>query len=148
MRLKPVAIAPAVRRQVEQTGREFLRATVEVCGDLPDVDVAANEMLSSVFGNLLGNGVLHNDTPNPNVVVSAVVDDEFVTVRVSDDGPGIPDALADSLFGRGEKGMDSPGTGMGPYLVAELVEGYGGDVHVEPNDPRGSTFVVTLPLDD
>jgi signal transduction histidine kinase len=37
---------------------------------------------------------------------------------------------------------------MGPYLVAELVEGYGGDVHVEPNDPRGSTFVVTLPLDD
>jgi len=54
--------------------------------------------------------------------------------------------MQDSLFGRGEKGIDSPGTGMGLYLVNELVTGYGGDVHVEPNDPRGSVFVVTLEL--
>ncbi|WP_226007138.1 sensor histidine kinase [Natrinema salinisoli] len=107
--------------------------------------VRANEMLSSVFTNLLNNAVLHNGSDTPRVVVSVEDRDETVRVRVSDNGPGVPDGQREEIFGRGEKGLESEGTGVGLYLVATLVEGYGGDVWVETADQGGAAFVVELP---
>jgi signal transduction histidine kinase len=40
--------------------------------------------------------------------------------------------------------LESPGTGVGLYLVRTLVDGYGGDVWIDDNDPRGSVFSVRL----
>lgn len=123
-------------------------ATFEVEGSIPDVEVSANEMLSSVFTNLLNNAVQHNPKPDPQVVVSASVKDDEVVVRIADDGPGIPDELKEGLFGKGEKSLDSTGTGIGLYLVRTIVEQYGGSVHAEDNAPTGAVFVVRLPLVD
>jgi signal transduction histidine kinase len=80
--------------------------------------------------------------------VSASVDEGegVAEVRVADNGPGIPEDQRDEVFGKGEKGLDSPGAGIGLYLVRSLVEIYGGDVWVEDNEPKGAVFVVRLPL--
>jgi signal transduction histidine kinase len=104
-------------------------------------------MLSSVFRNLLKNAVQHNDTDDPEVTVSATTGDGTVEVAVADNGPGVPDERKEEIFGQGEKGLESSGTGIGLYLVRTLVERYGGDVRVEDNDPEGSVFVVRLPTD-
>jgi PAS domain S-box-containing protein len=151
--VEPVRVDVVVRQQVEKTRRKYPDATVRVDGDVPAVAVVANQMLSSVFDNLLGNAIVHNDREEPTVTIDVTrsADDDgqdVVVVRVADDGPGIPETMRESLFGRGEKGVDSPGTGMGLYLVDRLVDGYGGDVAVEPNDPRGTVFVVTIPVGD
>jgi len=150
MPVEPVALDRVLHQQVAKTRTKYPDATVTVDGDVPAVHVLGNEMLSSVFDNLLGNAIVHNDRDTPTVTLSVrrhgTAADDPVVVRVADDGPGIPSSLQDSLFGRGEKGVDSPGTGMGLYLVDQLVDGYGGDVSVEPNDPRGSVFVVSLPV--
>ena len=152
MPVEPIRLDVVLGQQVEKTRRKYPDATVRVDGDVPAVDVVANQMLSSVFDNLLGNAIVHNDRAEPTVTVDAALtsadDADAVVVRVADDGPGIPDGMQESLFGRGEKGVDSPGTGMGLYLVDQLVFGYGGDVHVEPNDPRGTVFTVTVPVAD
>ncbi|WP_227130651.1 PAS domain-containing sensor histidine kinase [Halorubellus salinus] len=152
MPVEPIQLDVVLRQQVEKTRRKYPDATVRVDGDVPAVAVVANQMLSSVFDNLLGNAIVHNDREEPTVVVDATLtaadDADAVVVHVADDGPGIPDAMQESLFGRGEKGVDSPGTGMGLYLVDRLVSGYGGDVHVEPNDSRGTVFTVTIPVAD
>jgi PAS domain S-box-containing protein len=111
---------------------------------VPAVSVLADEMLDSVFRNLLKNAVQHSDKDPPEVNVSAAVHGGTVTVRIADNGPGIPEARRDSIFGKGETGLDSEGTGLGLYLVESLVEGYGGDVRVEDNDPHGAVFVVEL----
>ena len=66
-------------------------------------------------------------------------------MRVGDDGPGIPDDRKTAVFGKGEKGPGSDGTGLGLYLVRTLVVSYGGEIRVEDNDPRGSVFLVELP---
>jgi len=108
-----------------------------------DVDVKANEMLSSVFRNLLNNAVQHNDSDTPRVEIS-VDDDETVVVRVADNGPGIPDDQKKTVFGKGEKGLDSPGTGIGLYLVKTLVTEFGGEVWIEDNEPRGAVVNVRL----
>ncbi|MEF8831778.1 MAG: ATP-binding protein [Halobacteriales archaeon] len=121
-------------------------AEVVVADELPDVTVRADGMLSSVFSNVLKNAVQHSDRDVPTVTLSAERTGDAVLVRVADDGPGVPDARKEGIFGKGEAGLDSAGTGIGLYLVRTLVEGYGGAVEVRDNDPRGAVFEVELPV--
>ena len=136
-------------------------ADISVEGNVPAVTVLANEMLDSVFRNLLQNAIQHNDEESPEVTVSATADADVVTVEIADNGPGVPDEEKETIFAKGEKGLDSTGTGLGLYLVRTLVESYGGDIWVEDraastdtasnqpqagsNDPAGAVFVVELP---
>lgn len=97
----------------------------------PDgLQVSATGLLSSVFRNLLNNAVIHNDTETPEILVDVAVQAETVLVRVADNGPGVPDSRKDEIFGRGEMGLESPGTGIGLYLVDTLVNMYGGEVQI------------------
>lgn len=135
-------------QQIEEVRSAYSEAVFTVEGSFPEADVVADEMLSSVFRNLLRNAVQHNDEMPATVTVSASVDDRrgVVEVTVADNGPGVPESQRDNIFGKGEKGLDSPGAGIGLYLVRSLVEIYGGDVWIEENDPKGAVFVVRLRL--
>jgi signal transduction histidine kinase len=148
MPVEPVDLEAVVFRQIANARQKYPEAEFELDCEVASCTVRGNEMLSSVFDNLLGNAVVHNDAETPRVQVSATNEGDEVVVTVTDNGPGIPEDRQAAIFGRGEKGVESPGTGMGLYLVDQLVSGYGGDVTVEPNDPTGSVFVVRLPLAD
>uniref|UniRef100_UPI00260BACAD ATP-binding protein n=1 Tax=Halorientalis sp. TaxID=1931229 RepID=UPI00260BACAD len=63
--------------------------------------------------------------------------------HIADNGPGVPDERKDEIFGRGEKGLESSGTGLGLYLVDTLVDRYGGDVYATDSD-EGAEFVIRL----
>ena len=140
-----VALGSVLNRELEEIRSSSRTAVVRVDGSVPRVDVVANSMLGSVFRNLLKNAIQHNDKPVPEVTVSVEVAEQRVVVRVADNGPGIPPEQRATVFGKGEKGLDSAGTGIGLYLVRSLVDNYGGDIHVEENDPEGSVFVLDLP---
>lgn len=131
--------------EVERCRTTFEAAEIELSEPLPEVDVRANDLLSSVFRNLISNAVQHNDTAQPTVTVSLTTSDGRARVRIADNGPGVPDAIREEIFENEVKGMESAGTGMGLYLVSRLVQMYGGSVWVEENEPRGSVFVVELP---
>jgi PAS domain S-box-containing protein len=139
-----VALRSVLNRELEEVRSSHREAVVRVDGSVPRVDVVANSMLGSVFRNLLKNAIQHNDKPVPEVTVSVEVGEDRVHVRVADNGPGIPDEQKPSVFGKGEKGLDSAGTGIGLYLVRSLVDNYGADIHIEDNDPEGSVFVLDL----
>jgi PAS domain S-box-containing protein len=140
----PVALPPVLEEQVDAVRGDHDRAVVSVERPIPTVRVVADDMLGSVFRNLLGNALVHNDEQLPEVAVSATAEDDTVRVRVADNGPGIDDERKGAIFEQGERGLDSEGTGLGLYLVRTLVERYGGAVWVEDNDPKGSVFVVEL----
>jgi len=143
-----VSLDRILSQQVEEVRSAYSEAVFTVEGTFPEEEVMADEMLSSVFRNLLRNAVQHNDETPPTVTVSAAIDEDdgVVEVRVADNGPGVPAAHRDEVFGKGEKGLDSPGAGIGLYLVRSLIEIYGGDVWIEDNEPKGAVFVVRLPL--
>jgi signal transduction histidine kinase len=67
-------------------------------------------------------------------------------VRVADNGPGLPDDQKRTVFEKDVRGLDSGGTGIGLFLVRELVTRFGGSVHAVDNEPRGAVFVVDLPV--
>ncbi|SEA37703.1 PAS domain S-box-containing protein [Haloplanus vescus] len=146
--LEPVRLDEVLERETERVRSNFDYRTesVNISGDddLPAVDVLATSILSSVFGNLLDNAVFHNDKTRVEISVAVEVRPETVLVRVADNGPGIPDPRKREVFGRGEKGLESPGSGLGLYLVDNLVQTYGGRVWIEDNDPSGSVVCVEL----
>lgn len=144
--VEPTSISAALETELSLREESFPDAEFVVRDTVPDVDVAANQMLDSVFRNLLNNAVQHNDKDDPVVEIFSEVQNGDIEFRVADNGPGIPDGQKELIFGKGEKGLDSPGTGIGLYLVHTLVTQYGGSVWVEDNEPTGSVFIVRLPI--
>ncbi|MFB6103112.1 MAG: PAS domain-containing protein [Haloplanus sp.] len=146
--LEPVRLDTVLETEIERVRSNFdyhsQSITVHGDDDLPPVSVRATSILSSVFGNLLDNAVFHNDKAGIEIGVDVTVDGERVVVRVADNGPGIPDDRKDEVFGRGKKGLESPGSGLGLYLVDNLVDTYGGRVWVEDNDPTGAVICIEL----
>ncbi|KTG30625.1 PAS domain-containing sensor histidine kinase [Haloferax profundi] len=144
---RPLSLAETLNRELVVRREAFPKATIDVDGEIPDVAVRANPLLTSVFGNVLNNAIQHNDD-DTTVTISVDVDhdDGVAIVRISDDGVGIPDNRKSVVFGKGEKGLESSGTGLGLYLVNKLVDSFGGRVHIEDNDPSGTVVVVELPL--
>jgi len=141
---KPVALGPILDDETDSVRSMDDAVTVHGPSGAVDATVRADEALGVVVRNLLTNAVRHNDTDHPEIRVS--VDDvgDSVELRVADDGPGVPPDRRDEIFGRGEKGLESPGSGVGLYLVDTLVEDYGGDVRVTDSDHGGAAFVVRL----
>ncbi len=98
--------------------------------------------------NLLANARVH--TPAGSTVVTSVrADGDAVTLRVTDDGPGIPPTLRERLFQRVVRGDEarSPGsgsTGLGLAIVDAVVRAHGGRVEVD-GTPGATTSTVTLP---
>ena len=142
--LEPVGVRSMVTAEVEKARENFPEAEIGIDGELPAVEVRANALLSSVLTNLLNNAVQHNDKETPAVTVSVEHSGETVGIRIADNGPGIPDEHRETLLGRGEKGLDSDGTGLGLYLVDTLIDAYDGRLTIRDNDPEGTVFLVEL----
>lgn len=144
---QPIALKPLLEREIDQIGRQNPGAEIVVDGEIPDATVLANDMLDSVLRNVVTNAIEHNDADTPSVTVSVASGDEAVTVRVADNGPGIPAEARETVFERGWSGEDSGGTGLGLHLVATLVEQYGGEVRLADDGSEGATFDIELPLE-
>jgi len=125
---EPIPLRSVLERSVANASTISADTTVTIEGEIPDVAVVANDMLDAVFRNLLSNAIQHNDAAEPMVVVTVTAAADEVTVRIADNGPGIPDDLKSSVFDKGITGTQSRGTGMGLYLVKMLVDQYEGEI--------------------
>jgi two-component system sensor histidine kinase SenX3 len=115
------------------------------------IECDADEVRAAV-SNLIDNAVKYS-WPEPKVnVETATVDGKYVTVRVKDNGPGIPEAERNQIFKRfyrmpGPTATRVKGTGLGLYIVRSVAKRHRGRVWVESDGPgRGSTFVLQLPI--
>ncbi len=103
--------------------------------------------LERVFSNLIENAVKYSP-PDAPVRISAGVGGGRVTVRVSDRGRGIPPQIRTRVFepffrGRGEKGV---GSGLGLAICRGFVEANGGQIVLQSDRERGTSFAVSFPL--
>jgi signal transduction histidine kinase/ABC-type multidrug transport system ATPase subunit len=123
---------------------------------------ADHDRLEQVFVNLLGNALTHNP-PDTRVVVTAQADGhDSVTVRVADDGEGLPPELAravtEAARGRDPRwhevlaaGVVRPsrrraGAGLGLSIAAGIVAAHRGRIELQPAD-CGTSFLITLPVE-
>jgi signal transduction histidine kinase len=113
---------------------------------------ADTERLRQILLNLLSNAIKF--TPSGGTVtVSCSADGERVRISVSDTGPGIPADKLDAIFApfvqlqRQATGSQA-GTGLGLSISRDLAHAMSGDLLVESEVGRGSTFTVVLPRAD
>jgi PAS domain S-box-containing protein len=151
---EPVRFNSVLEREVAEVRSTYDNAVITIEESIPSAEVYADDMLESVFRNLLTNAIEHNDKDVAEVMVSVDLSSEFATFRFVDNGPGIPDDRKSEIFEKGEKALESSGTGLGLYLVKTLVDLYVGDIWVEDNEQAddaagdeltGSVFCVQLP---
>jgi len=90
------------------------------------------------------NAIVHNDRDMPRVTVTLKRGEGSALLRITDNGPGLPDAPVDDLIDPGFHGDE----GLGLYLVDTLVTKYGGDLRFEDTQPGGTVVTVELPLAD
>ncbi|TQQ80020.1 response regulator [Halonotius terrestris] len=145
--LDAVDLATIIDTEVEKLRSDHDAVSVTVDRE-DDIEVRANELLASVVGNLLSNAVRHNDSDTPAIEITTERSETTLTLRIADNGPGVPDGQKEEIFGKGSKGPESPGTGIGLYLAHKLVDQYHGEIWIEDNEPTGAVFVVELPLSD
>ncbi|MEA2570713.1 MAG: two-component system, OmpR family, sensor kinase [Acidobacteriota bacterium] len=100
--------------------------------------------IREVLLNLLSNA-LRATPPDGRVAIDATDDDANVTIRVKDNGSGIPADQLSSIFDRFRKGGDSTGSGLGLAIARKLVVAHDGDIRIESVEGKGTTVTVSLP---
>lgn len=113
---------------------------VPVMGDEP--------RLVTIVSNLVSNAIKYSPAESPIECIAAV-DGPVARVRVTDRGAGIDDADYARLFQPFQRLKASPGvagTGLGLYISRELARRHGGDLVAVAAEPRGTTFVLELPV--
>jgi signal transduction histidine kinase len=103
-------------------------------------------MMTLIFQNLISNAIDY--TPNGEVIIGAqqVKESGAIECWVSDTGAGIPVDRLEKVFDKLETDPDKKsGMGLGLAIVKQFVEAHGGEVGVDSELGRGSTFRFTIP---
>jgi signal transduction histidine kinase len=114
--------------------------------------VADPDRLRQVLNNLVGNALKYSPAGGSINIRCRQRGDDHVVIEVIDHGLGIPQEQIGNLFQkfsrvRSEEHLKIPGTGLGLYISRLIVEGHGGQIWVESELGKGSTFGMALPRD-
>src|SRR5690606_23697700 len=104
-----------------------------------------------VFDNLVSNAIKYSPSGG-EIEVGGWIDPNSVTVYVRDQGVGLSDTDQNRVFDRfyrvdGTLSRRTQGAGLGLYLARQIILAHGGEMRVESQPGKGSTFLFTLPLD-
>jgi two-component system, OmpR family, sensor histidine kinase KdpD len=119
---------------------------IELPADLPLIRADPSQ-LERVFTNLIENAVKFSPPDTP-VRVTGGAGAAKVTVRVIDQGPGIPASQRSSVFEpffRGRRGPNA-GSGLGLAICRGFVEANGGRITLQADSGQGTAFAVSFPL--
>jgi len=148
-----VDIADAFKRAAAVIANQANAKSISIQSNIPAVlpKVLADETrLSQVFVNLLDNAVKY--TPEKGtIIVTVSVQDRFVQIAIADTGAGIPSNDIPRIFERFYRvdkahSRELGGTGLGLSIVKHIVQIHGGNVWVESEVGRGTTFSFTIPI--
>jgi len=121
----------------------------DIPAQLPEMEVDGERMRQVVI-NLLSNAIKYSD-PGGSVTVKVEKHKGEFIFQVSDRGVGMSQETLNHLFERFYRAEDKPargGTGLGLYITKQIIEAHGGQIRVESKLDEGSTFSVSLPLND
>lgn len=121
--------------------------------EVPDTIIADEYKLNQIFSNLLSNAIKYSPNGGEIRVEASLHPSGRVQVDVSDSGIGLSEEQIARLFRQYERVERPeiekiPGTGLGLFLVKNLVELHGGAIECRSGSGAGTTFTVLLPISD
>lgn len=144
-----------LKKSIENTAASFLpvakekKITIEI--DIPNeyyIEYDENK-LQQILNNIIDNSVKFTEKGKVNI--SALKNNGYYEISISDTGIGIPEDKFETIFNLFEQGDGSAerkygGTGLGLSITKKIVELSGGTIKVNSRLGEGSTFVFTLPI--
>jgi signal transduction histidine kinase len=144
-----VDLSLLARRFVEAQSQAFATHEIAVQTDEGCVIYGDADRIERVLTNLVSNAVKYSP-PKTRVTVRVAQEDSQAVLTVSDQGPGIAKedlAVLFQPFGRGRSAHSlAEGTGMGLYVVKQIIEAHDGQIEVHSEPGHGATFRIRLPL--
>ena len=127
--------------------------TISLAGVDSAISIQGDKVrVRQVFQNLIDNAIKYS--AHPGVLdVSTKINGATVEVSFKDNGIGVPKNEQSKLFGRFYRASNtaktaSSGSGLGLYIVKSIAKQLGGDIRFESTEGKGTTFFVTLPMED
>jgi signal transduction histidine kinase len=147
---RPVPVRAAVEAAAEDAGLAAGGVALEAAIDAGAVIEADPEQLHRILVNLLRNAreAIEADPGRGGrgrVAVAWTADGEGQRLRLTDDGPGLPDRARAHLFQAFSASSRKGGTGLGLAISRELAQAHGGDLTLISTGPEGTVFELRLP---
>jgi signal transduction histidine kinase len=150
----PTSLTALLDESLKDFHYQARKKQIGLTTDFPETDVeltADRVKIVRVIQNLLANAIKFSPRGG-RIVLKARAHDGRITIRVADEGPGVPQELLAPLFDEGaaaprqeSEEADSGGFGLGLKVVREFVRLHGGRFWIEPNTPHGAQFCFTVP---
>ncbi len=140
-------IQPTLEHYDRQVADREMRVEVNVSPELiVEGDV---NLLRMVYDNLVGNAIKYGKTGG-RIALDARIETGRVTISVWKEGKGVPNALLPLLFQKFQRhdvdeSTGRKGTGLGLFIVKQIVSRHGGTIAVESKEGVDVRFTITLP---
>ena len=142
-------ISKLMHAVAERFAPTFEQKSIRLDVDYPAEELVAmidQEAITKVISNLMTNALKYTED-YVRLSCRLLEDGNHFRIEVEDNGLGISPDEKEKIFGAFYQACDNkPGTGIGLNIVKNLVEAHHGMVEVESAVGKGSTFIVTLPL--
>ena len=104
----------------------------------------------TVINNLIQNAIKYHNG-GENIVIRTKIKEGYVHLHIEDTGPGIPDDEKKKVFDKfyrmgDEMTRSTKGTGLGLFLVKEIVSRNNGKISILDNTPSGCIFKLSFPI--
>jgi Na+/proline symporter/signal transduction histidine kinase len=152
--LSEIDLKAVVNEALVSTGQLFEEKRIQLEVDLPDhlpPVVADRDRIVQVLLNLLSNAIKFCNSEAGRVAISMRVNDDWIQVSVTDNGPGINPDNQETIFEKfrqvGDTLTEKPqGTGLGLPICRQIITHFGGRLWATSEPKHGATFYFTLPL--
>jgi signal transduction histidine kinase len=147
---RPVPLAAAIAAAAEEARLAEGGVTLTTKIAAAERVNADPDQLHRILANLLRNAreaIEHQEgrTTPGRISVSLTQSGDASLVRLTDNGPGVPERLRERLFQPFAGSGRPDSTGLGLAIARELAQGHGGDLTLATSGPEGSTFELRLP---
>ncbi|MCJ7666366.1 MAG: HAMP domain-containing histidine kinase [Actinobacteria bacterium] len=138
-----------IREVLDTFCSEIFEKRIIVKNDIPDeLHIISNRnLLTTVFNNLIGNAIKYGNK-NGKIIISSHIQEKFIRFSIYNDGTPLADDEGENLFKKffrleNESNKKIKGTGLGLFIVKNIVGSLGGRVWHEPGE-KGNIFIFEI----
>jgi two-component system, OmpR family, sensor histidine kinase CreC len=149
---EPVGVAALLAEAGEGVSAKLAAAGLQLSVEVQDPKAIVRGeafLLRQALSNLLDNAIAFSP-PGGKILLSSEVDNGMLEIRVTDQGPGIPDYAHDRVFERfyslPRPGGEPRSSGLGLPFVAEVARLHGGEADLTNLEQGGALATLRLPL--
>jgi len=117
---------------------KHIAPSIRVKGNYDTIYLSLKELITNAIKAV-------RKVPDARIVITTTVDDDIVSISVTDNGPGVPADMRFRIFEPFVSGRDEHGTGFGLWVVKRSLNRLGGDVILDDEYDEGARFIMFLP---